>query len=272
MSNRPIGVLDSGVGGLTVVKELMRQLPRENIVYYGDTAHCPYGIRDLSQVRDFTFRIIEFLIKQDVKMIVLACNTATAASMTEASKHFDLPILGVIQPGVRAAISATRNNRVGIIGTEGTINSGVYQNTILKINPNMFVVSQACQPFVSLVEQNLVYTKDARRLIADYLEPIKTQHVDTLVLGCTHYPLMANAISMVMGPEVELISSAEETARETIAILYHNELLNWSEQHLTNEKPSYKFFVSGHTRPFSEMGSRWLGMEIQAEIETLGVR
>ena len=271
MSTRPIGVLDSGVGGLTVVKELMRQLPQENIVYYGDTAHCPYGIRDLSQVRDFTFRIIEYLMAQDVKMIVLACNTATAASMEEASKYFDIPILGVIQPGVRAAISATRNNRIGVIGTEGTIHSGVYQNTILKINPNMFVVSQACQPFVSLVEQNLVYTKDARRLIAEYLEPIQTQHIDTLVLGCTHYPLMANAISMFMGPDVELISSAEETARETIAILYQHEMLNWCQSPAI-DCPTYRFYVSGPTRPFSEIGSRWLHMKIQAELVTLGVR
>jgi glutamate racemase len=272
MSSKPIGVLDSGVGGLTVVKELMRQLPRENIIYYGDTVHCPYGIRDLSQVRDFTFRIIEFLIEQGVKLIVMACNTATAASITEATKHFDIPIIGVIQPGVRAAISSTRNNRIGIIGTEGTINSGVYQNTLLKINPNMFVVSQACQPFVTLVEQNLVYTKDARRLIAEYLEPVKTQHIDTLILGCTHYPLMANAISMVMGPEVELISSAAETARETIAILYQEEMLNWSDDSGLIYQPVYKFYVSGPTRPFSEIGSRWLNMDINAEIETLGVR
>ncbi len=264
MSSRPIGVLDSGVGGLTVVKELMRQLPREHIVYYGDTANCPYGIRDLQEVKQFTFEIIEFLMKQDVKMIVLACNTATAASVDEANRYYDIPILGVIQPGVRAAISATRNNRIGVIGTEGTINSGVYQETILKINPNMFVVSQACQPFVSLVEQNLVYTKDARSLIAEYLEPIQMQHIDTLVLGCTHYPLMSNAISMVMGPEVELISSAEETARETIAILYEQELLNLSES-VSHDAQKYRFYVSGHPRPFSEIGSRWLHREIKAE-------
>ncbi|OEH84171.1 glutamate racemase [Desulfuribacillus stibiiarsenatis] len=271
MSTKPIGVLDSGVGGLTVVKELMRQLPRESIVYYGDTAHCPYGIRDLAQVREFTFRIIEYLIEQDVKMIVIACNTATAASMSEARQRFNIPIIGVIQPGVRAAISATRNNRIGVIGTEGTINSNIYQNMLLKINPSMFVASQACQPFVSLVEQNLVYTKDARRLIAEYMEPIKVQHVDTLILGCTHYPLMANAISMVMGPEVELISSAEETARETIAVLYQHHLLNWSDDPATHI-PTHKFYVSGHTRPFSEMGSRWLNRTILAEQVTLGVR
>lgn len=259
MSQRAIGIIDSGVGGLTVVKEIMRQIPQESIIYYGDTKHCPYGVRPLSEVRDFTFQIIDFLIAKGVKMVVIACNTATAASLEAAKKHYDIPIIGVIQPGVRAAISASQNNRIGVIGTNATIKSEIYQETLRTIKPNLFVTAKACQQFVDIVEQNLVYTREARRHIAECLLPMREEGIDTLIMGCTHYPIMANAISMILGSEVELISSAAETARETIALLDEKGLLSKGQA-------QHEFYVSGDDRSFNEIGSRWLGYKVKAQV------
>jgi glutamate racemase len=256
-SAKPIGLFDSGVGGLTVVKEILRQLPQENLIYVGDNARCPYGSRPPAQVRDFSFQIMDFLVSQDVKMIIIACNTATAASLSEARELYKIPVLGVITPGSRAAISATRTGRIGVIGTEVTVSSGAYAREIHRINPRLQVVSEACPPFVKIVEKGEVDTVEARQTVEEYLAPLKRELIDVLILGCTHYPIMGPLIQEVAGNRVQLISSAEETAREASLILADRDLLN---NH--NLNPVHLFYTTGDKEPFAEIAKRWLGQAI----------
>ncbi len=259
-SHKAIGVLDSGVGGLTVVQEIQRRLPHESIIYFGDTARMPYGPRSYDEVRRFAVEIIEFLQKQDIKMVVVACNSATAAGLSHYQEQCDLPVLGVIEPGVRAAIAQTRNNRVGVIGTTGTVNSSSYKKALLGRKAGLHVVSKACPLFVLLVENNLVDTREALPVAQEYLNPLKEEGIDTLILGCTHYPLMTGLIQQVVGPEVKLISSAEETAAEVNAILTAKDLHN----PLRCSDPGYRFFVSGSPGPFEEIGAKLLQRGIKA--------
>ena len=264
-SNKPIGILDSGFGGLTVAGEVIRQLPQEHLLYVGDNARCPYGSRQPEEVRRFLFEIMDFLCEQEVKMIIIACNTATAAGLQEAKKRYSVPVIGVIAPGSRAAISATQKGRIGVIGTEVTINSNAYAREIHRINPRLSVVNRACAPFVSLVEGDRTDCEEARRVVGDYLNPLHETEIDTLILGCTHYPLLAPVIRDVMGDRVLLINSAEETAREASTVLHVRHELNDG-----NLDPDYQFYTTGDPAYFQTIGSRWLKRPIHVEPVRLG--
>lgn len=264
-AQRPIGLLDSGFGGLTVVGEVIRQLPQENVIYVGDNARCPYGDREPEEVRRFLFEIMDFLVEQDVKLVVIACNTATAAGLEEARKRYSVPVIGVITPGSRAAISATRNGRIGVIGTAGTIQSDAYRRELHRINPRLHVVNRACPPFVPLVEEDNTSGAEARRTVESYLACLHDEAIDTLILGCTHYPLLAPMIGEVMGERVQLISSAEETAREASTVLSVRQMLNECNLH-----PNYQFYTTGDPGYFRTVGSRWLDRAIDVKPVVLG--
>lgn len=251
--NRPIGIIDSGVGGLTVAKEIMRQLPHEQIAYLGDTARCPYGPRSPKEVLKFTWEITQFLMEKQIKMLVIACNTATAVALEEIRAELRIPVLGVIHPGARTAIKNTVNYQIGIIGTEGTIKSGAYEQALKSINRKTQVVSLACPKFVPLVESSEFNGPVAKRVVTETLAPLKNQGLDTLILGCTHYPLLEPLIKQVMGDKVNVISSGEETAREVSTILHHNGILN-----LSGEEPVHEFYTTGSKKIFSEIASEWL--------------
>ena len=255
--NRPIGVIDSGVGGLTVAREIMRQLPNETVVYVGDTARCPYGPRPAEEVRAFTWQMTKFLLEQDIKMLVIACNTATAVVLDDIRKELSIPVLGVIHPGARAAIKVTKSRRIGIIGTEGTVKSAAYEKALKQINKRTYVVSLACPKFVPVVESGEYQGAVAKKIVAETLKPLKNKGLDTLILGCTHYPLLEPLIQNVMGYNVTVISSGEETAREVSTILYHNRLLNTEE-----EDPEHVFYTTGSKSIFSQIASDWLGIPI----------
>ena len=232
----PIGVFDSGFGGLTVAREIAKALPQESLIYVGDSARCPYGPRDLSEVDGFVQQIGAWLVAQGVKMIVIACNTATAAGLAHAQRTFPVPIIGVVEPGARAAVHATRNRRVGVIATKGTIDSGAYAKAIRHIDAGITVFSTATPRFVEIAERGIrmaegpvedytslaskVYIRPAFQEIAkEYLEPLRRCEIDTLVLGCTHYPLLKALIGAVVGRDVTLISSAKEAARDVREVL-----------------------------------------------------
>jgi len=255
-----IGVLDSGVGGLTVVREMFRQIPQENVIYYGDTARCPYGQREPEEVRRFTFEIMDFLMEQGVKMIVIACNTATAIALNEARVRYSVPVVGVITPGSRAAISATANGRIGVIGTEVTIRSEAYVKEILRINPDLYVRGKACAEFVPIVEAGLSDDPSVYRIVDESVQDFRADEVDVLILGCTHYPLLQSMIARSLGPCVQLINSAEETARDVSAVLSERGLLNQN-----NSQANHRFCVSGHLERFEAVGREWLQRHITVE-------
>jgi len=260
-SYRAIGILDSGVGGLTVFQELIRQLPHEKIVYFGDTARMPYGPRSDEEVRRFALQIIEFLQNQEIKMVVVACNTATAAGLSHYRAHCDIPVVGVIEPGVRAALAYTKSGRIGVIGTAGTIRSSAYQKALQEARPGLLhIIARSCPLFVLLVENDLVETPKAEKVAQEYLAPFKEAAIDTLILGCTHYPLMSGLIQRTVGPEVKLVNSAEEIARDVKDILTRQELHN----PLQCADPGYRFFVSGNPYSFKEIASKMLRRRIEA--------
>lgn len=249
MLERPIGVFDSGVGGLTVAHELMRQLPKEELIYVGDTLRCPYGSRPKEEVKQFTFELVKFLLKKNVKMIVIACNTATAFALEDLQKNLDIPVIGVIQPGARAAIKNTKNEHIGIIGTEGTVHSNAYPNALQKINQKLNVTSLACPAFVPMVEKGITEGEQAKRVVEQSLRSLRNDtKIDTLVLGCTHYPLLQNVIQEVMGEDVKIISSGEETARETSTILEVKNLL-----YTGNRTPKHSFYTTGDLKVFQQI-------------------
>jgi glutamate racemase len=250
---RPVGVFDSGVGGLTVVSQMQRILPREDIVYFGDTARVPYGTKSRETVTKFSVENIEFLMKHDVKLVVVACNTASSLSLDFLKRCFRVPVLGVIEPGAKGAVMVTRNNRIGVIGTSATISSGAYEKAVRRIDANVSVFSQSCPLFVPLVEEGWLDSDVTLKVAEAYLEPLRKKRIDTLILGCTHYPLLKRAIAKIMGSDVLLIDSAKEVAEETEEILDANGLLNASAG-----KRSYKFFVSDEPERFVRMGRRFL--------------
>ena len=250
---RPIGVFDSGVGGLTVARALMDLLPDERIVYYGDTARGPYGPRDLDEVRDFTGEIVEWLAAADTKLIVAACNTATAAALETDPLSFAVPVVGVIAPAVDAAVSATRNGRIGVIGTQGTIASGAYDRAVAAVDPDVKLFSQACPQFVELVEAGRTTDPEVLEVAADRLAPLLAADVDTLILGCTHYPLLTGVLAYLMGPSVVLVSSAEETARRVFVQLVDEGLL--AHAPVVN----HRFVSSGDPATFARLAARFLG-------------
>lgn len=250
MNNAPIGIFDSGFGGLTVARAIHERLPQESLIFFGDTARCPYGPRDLREVRGFVHQIGTWLSKHDVKLIIIACNTATAAGLALAQMEFDVPVIGVVEPGARGAVRMTRNRRVGVIATQATIDSGIYPDTIRNLDAGVTAFSSATPLFVEIVEDGIrrsnspierltaeasdVYLRPAFQSIArDYLDPIKKAGVDTLVLGCTHYPVLAPLIQQAVGEDVAIVSSSEETAKEVVETLtYRGHLADGSlEQH-----------------------------------------
>jgi len=260
---RPIGVIDSGVGGLTVAKEIMRQLPKEQIIYLGDTARCPYGPRPEQEIRQFTWEMTYYLLQYNIKMLVIACNTATAVVLEEIRKKLDIPVLGVVYPGARTALKITKNHHIGVIGTVGTIKSGAYEKALKSINNKIQVESLACPKFVPLVESGNFDGDEARKIVQQSLEPLKYSDIDTLILGCTHYPLLSPLIREFMGKHVELICSGDETAREVSTILYHNGLLNTGirfEGHL--------FLTTGYKELFQKIASKWFEYPIE-NIQTI---
>jgi len=248
MLDRAIGVIDSGVGGLTVVHELMRQLPKEQLIYLGDTARCPYGPRTKEEVREFTWEMVDFLLTKNIKMLVIACNTATAFTLKDLKENLNIPVIGVIQPGARAAINFTKNNQVGIIGTEGTVKSGAYTYALQKIKTDIQVTALACPEFVPMVEKGILSGEHAKRVVHESLLPLQNKQMDTLILGCTHYPLLKNTIQEVIGEDVTIISSSEETARETSTILDVHHILN-REDHV----PVHQFYATGDLDIFIEI-------------------
>ena len=262
----PVGIFDSGIGGLTVAHEMMRQLPHESLIYFGDTARVPYGPKSPETVRRYSREIVHFLSEQGVKAIVVACNTATAHALPVLRDELSLPIVGVIEPGARAAVNATTHGVVGIIGTAGTIKSGAYERAVRAIDPGVRTVARACPLFVPLVEEGWTDHRATRLVAEEYLEPIRREGVDTLVLGCTHYPLLKPLLKGVMGPSVTLIDSAEETAGE-VARMVQRHCIDAP----SSTVPSYRFVASDDPLMFLQLGQRFLGGAIEGvEVKTLG--
>ena len=265
-ASSPIGVFDSGIGGLTVVRELTRQLPNESIIYFGDTARVPYGPKSPETVIRYSREITSFLRDQGVKAVVVACNTATAHALPALRDEYDLPIIGVIEPGSRAAARATRSGNVGVIGTHGTINSRAYERAIVAELPTANVMARACPLFVPLIEEGWLETEATRLIATEYLGPFVGASIDTLVLGCTHYPLIKRAIGEVVGRQVRLIDSAEETAAETAEALRTHSLSNDD-----GAEASHRFIASDVPEQFLRVGQRFLGRAIErVETVTLG--
>ena len=265
-SSDPIGVFDSGIGGLTVVRELMRQLPNESIIYFGDTARVPYGPKSPDTVVRYSREIVDFLKQEGVKSIVVACNTATAHALPTLRAENDLPIVGVIEPGSRAAARATKSGSVGVIGTQGTVNSRAYEKAIAAAAPEARITARACPLFVPLVEEGWLDTEVTRLVAHEYLDSLHDADVDTLVLGCTHYPLLKAVIGDVIGRKVRLIDSAEETAAETAATLKQTGLA-----HEKTDNARYRFIASDAPEQFLRVGGRFLGSSIdRVETVTLG--
>lgn len=253
----PIGVFDSGVGGLTVVREIMRQLPGENVIYFGDTARVPYGSKSKNTVLKYSNQIVRFLMTKNVKAIVFACNTASALALEDLRKDIKVPVLGVVRPGARMAVTTTKTKNVGVIGTEGTIKSGIYTDYISKLDPEVTVIGKACPLFVPLVEEGLLEDRITDDMIDRYLGELKQYSVDALVMGCTHYPLLINPIKRYMGNDVTLVNPAFETAKELKQILKDNSLLN----DRTNNS-SYEFYVSDGVDKFKVFADKVLPINI----------
>ncbi|MCA1031961.1 glutamate racemase [Bacillus timonensis] len=255
---RPIGIIDSGVGGLTVAKEIMRQLPKEKIIYLGDTARCPYGPRPKDEVRQFTWELTNYLLSFDIKMLVIACNTATALVMEEIQSQLSIPVIGVVYPGARTALKVTENKHVGVIGTVGTIDSGAYEIALKSINNQITVESLACPAFVPLVESGNYEGSKAKEIVASSLEQLRDSKLDTLILGCTHYPLLRQTIQNYMGDRVKLICSGDETAREVSTVLYYSGLLNKDRL-----KDDHLFLTTGDKEIFQKIASNWFEHPIE---------
>ena len=258
MDDRPIGMFDSGFGGLTVARAVIDLLPGEDLVYFGDTGRYPYGPRNLDEVRMFSQQITAFLIREcNVKLVVVACNTASAAALELLQFEFDVPIVGVINPGVRSAVAVTTNHRIGVIGTVGTVASGAYQRAVRGHRAPVELVCAACPGFVEFVERGETDSEQVRVLAQRLLEPVRAADVDTLLLGCTHYPFLARTIGDVMGRGVVLVSSAEETAFEVANLLEET-----GQVRRTANKGHHRFISSGDVGWFRDLGSRLLGPEL----------
>jgi len=263
---KAIGIFDSGIGGLTVLKALAAALPLENTIYLGDTARVPYGIRSPETVTRYSFENTQFLLSQEIKMLVVACNTASAISLDAVKKEFPLPVIGVLEPGARAAVAATRTRRIGVIGTEATIGSGAYEKAIARLGSDIQVFSAACPLFVPLAEEGWTGNNVAELVAERYLSSFRTSGIDTLVLGCTHYPLLKGVIGKAVGPGITLIDSATETAKEVAAVL---EKLKW--QRPGTGPVERKYFVTDTPARFEKLGSLFLGdMRLDAEQVKVG--
>lgn len=261
MNNSPIGIFDSGVGGLTVARAIIDQLPNESIIYLGDTANTPYGTKSLNEVRTLALSVMDRLVDEGVKVLVIACNTASAAVLRDARERYTegrgIPVVEVIQPAVRRAVAATRNGRIGVIGTTATINSKAYDDAFAAA-VSMQLETVACPEFVEYVERGITSGREIIALAETYLSPIKQAGVDTLVLGCTHYPLLTGALSYVMGDDVTLVSSAEETAKDVYRTISEHGLFRGDL-----DAPTLRFQATGDAAAFAKLAKRFLGPEVQ---------
>ena len=255
---RPVGIFDSGVGGLTVVGAIEKILPCEDVVYFGDTARVPYGTKSKETVTGFSVENVEFLMEHDVKLVVVACNTASSLSLEFLKRCFKVPIVGVIEPGARRAASSTRNGRIGVIGTRATISSGAYEKAVRKAGFKRELFTRSCPLFVPLVEEGWLDNDVAASIARIYLAPLKAKKIDTLILGCTHYPLLKSVIKKVMGAGVLLVDSANEVAKEAKAILDAAGISRSGSR-----KGGYKFFSSDEPARFIKIGSRFLKRKIK---------
>lgn len=258
MKNKPVGVFDSGVGGLTVVRSMIDRMPSEDIIYLGDQARGPYGPRNLDEVRSFAADIVDFLIGFPVKLVVVACNTATAAALGSLQRDYDTPMVGVIAPGARAAVERSTNRHIGVIGTSGTVRSGSYQMELKRLDPTIEVSTQACPEFVEFVERNEVHGNRIFEIAKGYLEPMIDAGVDVVILGCTHYPLLEDLIEEVVGPGVSLISSADETAVEVEDVLGR---LGWLSE--PGRDGNFHFLTTGDVKKSTDLGKMFLGPEVR---------
>lgn len=254
MKNQPIGFLDSGVGGLTVVKEVMKRLPNEQIYYIGDSARNPYGPRPLEEVKEFTLQLAEFLVERGIKLLVIACNTATVAALEVLENELPVPVIGVIESGSKAAVEVSRNKNIGVIGTEGTIRSHEYEHQISNLLKDAKIQSVACPRFVSIVEKHQYQDDLAKQVVSEELSPFEGSKIDTLVLGCTHYPLLQTIIQNHFGKDLTLVDPGVETAKRVDEYLEKNQLLkDYSATPITHE-----FFTTGPADKFEKIAANWL--------------
>jgi len=258
-SNLPIGIFDSGLGGLTVMSEVMKLMPTENIIYFGDTAHVPYGSKSKETITGYACAITRFMVNRKVKLVVVACNTASALALSTLKKRFRVPIIEVIGPGAKAAINATNNMRIGVIGTESTVNSGSYSVAIKKLNTRARVIEKACPLFVPLVEEGWLDNAVTRQVAKQYIAPLSKHGIDTIVLGCTHYPLIKSVIADAAGKGVKLIDSARAAADEVIDALLELGISNCS-----STVGRHEYFVSDMPQKFYNSARRFLGREIKS--------
>jgi len=259
--NRPIGMFDSGLGGLTVMQQLVKTLPHENIVYYGDTARLPYGGKSRETIIRYSIENAIFLIEKNIKVLVVACNTATSQALDKMQQIFGLPVIGVIDPGAEHAVETSSHGRIAVLGTRGTIQSEAYQKAILQRSPNAFILPIACPLFVPLVEEGCIDHPATRMLVREYLMPLKDQNIDTILLGCTHYPLLKNLIREEVGEHISIIDSATSCA-EKVAVL-----LDEMNIRKASTPPLYQYYVSDDPHKFQILGSSFLGMSIKG-VET----
>lgn len=255
----PVGVFDSGVGGLTVAREISRQLPNENIVYFGDTARVPYGSKSQNTIIRFSEQIIRFLQQKEVKAIVIACNTASALALDAVRDEFDIPIMGVVIPGARAAVAATKNRKVGIIGTDATVQSGMYTKVIHQMAPDVEVIEKACPLFVPLVEEGFKEHAVTGEIIEYYLESMKNTDIDAMILGCTHYPLLRSRIRAYMGEKIQIVNPAYETAMDLRALLHEQNMENDGE---TVRHSRYSFYVSDAAEKFRKFANTVMPFDV----------
>ncbi|MDY6050381.1 MAG: glutamate racemase [Corynebacterium sp.] len=266
--NRPIGIFDSGVGGLTVARAIMDQLPHESIHYIGDTRNAPYGPKPAEQVREFSRSLADELVSRGIKMLVIACNTATSVFLSQAQELYGslhgLPVLGVVEPAVRRAVKTTRNGKIGVLGTKGTINSGTYQHQIAIASarreeqglPPLEAIAQPAPRFVDFVERGITTGRQILGVAQAYVAPLQVAGVDTLVLGCTHYPLLTGVIQIAIGDDVTLVSSSEETAKDVVAYLMNQDMLASEDN-----EPERRFESTGDPRLFAQLATRFVGHE-----------
>jgi len=264
MNDAPIGIFDSGVGGLTVARAVLDQLPHEPVLYVGDTARGPYGPLPIAEVRALALDVMDQLVGEGVKLLVIACNSASSAVLRDARERYGVPVVEVIQPAVRRAVAATRNGRIAVIGTHATVTSKAYEDSFAAA-PHLQITTQACPRFVQFVEDGVTHGPELERVANEYLEPVRAAGVDTLVLGCTHYPLLTGVISYVMGAGVTLVSSAEETAQDVYRVLARHGLMRDDDL----PPPVHTFRATGDPRPFVELGRRFLGPEVAAVADAL---
>ncbi len=263
MDNKAIGVLDSGVGGLTVLREIIKEVPQESTIYFGDNERFPYGPRDLEQVKNYVFKATEFLQEKNVKMIVIACNTGSVAALKELKERSEIPAIGVIEPGARTAVNNTKNKRIGIIATKGTVKSGAYEKEISRLDPGIKTFSAAAPMLIEYIEKGILEGNKLNDAIKNYLEPLLSQNIDVLVLGCTHFPLIERKILAASGNNIKVISSAVETAKDVKKILI-KEGLSADEDNKANRI----FYETALNSNFFKTGQMFLGEEISRVIGT----